>query len=218
MYRKLSLALSVGLVAAAAPLAAQNGLGVVGGYVSSNFVVEPAKPGATYSARSGFAGGLSLTMGVANGVSIGPEALYVQKGSNLALVSGALSGSGWAKIGYVEVPLLLRVGFKAGSSRIFVTAGPQFSYRLNCTASLPVYSGGVISNNTGDCDTVVPSPGGIKTTDYGVIFGAGVAMGKISVSVRYDLGMANVNKDQTTGADTDKNKTIFVLLGLALGK
>ena len=41
MFRKLSAALFVGLVAAAAPLAAQAGIGVVGGFVSANVTSDP---------------------------------------------------------------------------------------------------------------------------------------------------------------------------------
>ena len=56
MFRKLSAALFVGLVAAAAPLAAQAGIGVVGGFVSANVTSDPNPVGTTYSSKSGFAG------------------------------------------------------------------------------------------------------------------------------------------------------------------
>lgn len=212
MFRKLSLGLSLGLIAAAAPLTAQTGIGVVGGFVSANVTSDPNPVGTTYSGKSGFAAGVSLTFGSATGLSVAPEALYVLKGTTVSGAVGATSYSGSVKASYVEVPLLFRVGLGSGSTRFYLTGGPAIAFEMTCKTVIP----GIVAEK--DCNDPADPTTGIKSTDYGVMFGAGVAMGKLTLSARYDLGLVNINKDVSTGAATVKNKAIFVMLGLALGK
>ena len=211
MIGKLMTTLSLGALAAAAPLGAQSGFGIVGGLVSANVSQSPQAAGVTYNSRTGFAAGISLTAELAKGISIGPEALYAQKGSNLASSVGTLY-TGFAKATYVEVPLLLRIGLGSGATHFFVTAGPEVSFNLNCRTAVI----GLIPEM--DCNDPADPKSGVKSTDYGVMFGAGVAMGRLSISARYDLGLANISRDNTAGAAVVKNKAIFAMIGLSLGK
>lgn len=200
------LTLAVGTIAAAGPISAQAGIGIVGGYVSSNVSVDPATAGTTWSARPGFAGGLSLGVHVAQGVSLAVEGLYVQKGADAQI--GIVSGS--EKLTYVEVPLLLRIAI--GDPRkphLFLTAGGQYSSLLTCTT----VSAGFADV---DCKASATATSGIKSSDYGVIFGGGVASRRISLSVRYDLGLDNLNRDTSVGQATAKNKAFMVLVGIGL--
>ena len=211
MIRKTAFALSLGAIAAAAPLGAQ--IGLIGGFVSASLTEDPVTQSVTYSGKTGFAAGLSLKAGVANGVSIGPEVLYVQKGTNATFgVGSATTYAGWVKAAYVEVPVLLRIAFGSSGTRFFVTGGGQYSYQLSCTAAVPALVGGVVVTNPDACDKVFTAPAGLKTSDYGAVFGAGVSMGKISFSGRYELGLANVNKDETSTAHKVKNKAIMALI------
>jgi len=69
-----------------------------------------------------------------------------------------------------------------------------------------------------DCKKTATATSGIKSSDYGVIFGGGVASGRFSLGARYDIGMANINNDTSAGQSTYKNKAFMVMLGIGLGK
>lgn len=212
MITRCIMSLAIGTIVTAGPLAAQSGIGVVGGFVSANITSELPPAGTMYSAKSGFAGGLSLTIGSATGVSVAPEALYVLKGTSVTGTVGTTTYTGSVKASYVEVPLLFRVALGGGSTHFYVTGGPQISFEMTCKSEI------VTLQPEKDCNDPAAPTSGIKSTDYGVMFGAGVAMGRLTASARYDLGLANINRDATVGADKVKNKTIFVMLGIALGK
>lgn len=207
MLRRIVTLLSL-CAAAAAPLAAQTGLGVVGGYLSSSVTVDPTTAGVEWSGRPGFTGGLSLGIGLASGVSFGVEGLYIQKGADVHV--GTASGS--EKLAYVEVPVMLRIAIgDAKKPHLFVMGGGQYSSLLTCTQ----VAAGIADV---DCKKSATATSGIKSSDYGVVFGGGVASGRLSLAARYDLGLANINNDTSTGQATYKNKAFIVTLGIGLGK
>ena len=200
MIRKTAFALSLGAIAAAAPLTAQTGIGIVGGYVGANISYEPAQAGLTWSSKSGFAAGLSLGILSSGSISLGAEGLYVQKGAN-ATASGY---SGSEKVNYLEVPVLLRYNLGSGKGpKFFITAGGQYSALLSCTTSV-----------TSQADVDCKATNDIKDSDYGLVFGAGATSGKITVSARYDLGLQNLNTDTAATDPVVKTRTFMVLLSL----
>ena len=82
MIRKIAMALTLSALASAAPLTAQ-GIGLIAGAVSANISVDPPLSGTEVTSRTGFAGGLSLTIMSNKTMSLGAEGLYVQKGAKL---------------------------------------------------------------------------------------------------------------------------------------
>jgi hypothetical protein len=113
-----------------------------------------------------------------------------------------------AKLTYFEVPVLLRGMSATGGVKPFVEFGPVIAFKLSCDIEA---KSGTTSFNT-DCDAV---GGKVKTTDYGLLGGAGLewtAMGRPwTLSARYNLGLQNLNDE---GSDTDaKNRNIQFLLG-----
>ena len=107
--------------------------------------------------------------------------------------------------------MLLRATFGGGETRFFVIAGPQLSFKLSCKSK----STGVAEK---DCQDASAPKSGPKSTDFGVVFGAGVSFGRLSASIRYDLGLANLSQFTDTGDPTIKNKAILLLIGFSFGK
>ena len=89
--------------------------------------------------------------------------------------------------------------------------GGQYSSLLTCTTS----AAGIADI---DCKKSATATSGIKSSDYGLVFGGGVASGRLSLSVRYDMGLANLNNDTSAGQATVKNKAVMAMVGIALGK
>lgn len=194
----------------AAPLAAQSQFGLVGGFVSSNMKFTNENVSFEPKSRSGFAVGLSM-MGAGGGTfTFAPEALYVMKGASVDLGGDA---RGEFKTTYVEVPLLFRASINSTSKmRPFVFLGPSLAYQLSCKVSGENGDGSI----SGNCSTIGENDGDepLKKFDYGAMFGAGAHFDRLSVSVRYDMGLANLN-DNGDGNLSIKNKALMVMLGIS---
>ena len=209
MLRRILLTCAAGAVAAA-PLTAQSGFGLVGGLVSSNVSFSTTlASGVTKSSRTGGAVGIFISQRLADKFTIAPEALYIMKGYKTS-ISGL--GDGTVKSSYIEVPVLFRYTLAgSGDTHFFVTAGPEVSFKLTCKNQF----GGLPSS---DCNLANDPTSGIKSTDFGVMFGAGVSYSRFSGSVRYDAGLTNISRDNTSGATTIKNRAILALVGISFGK
>lgn len=213
MYQRAAV-LAVAMVIVTRPASAQWTLGLVAGGTSASTSSDglgrlPISP------VTGFAGGLSLTVPLARNVSFAPEILYAMKGTTDKLSTAGTDiipqETGTSKIGYIEVPVLFRVSFGGGSLRPFVTAGPEVAFRVSCSFAIsgtdPFFTG------TSPCSYgtyVVES--GVKSTDKGAVIGAGLSSGRLSVSVRYDIGLSNSSTDPY-GAYS-KNRAIMAVVGI----
>ncbi len=200
---KMRLAfLALPLFALATPAHAQSGLSVVGGVVSSTFSAEDdtGAEATGIASRTGFAAGLGLSGAMGDGLAFAPELLYAQKGGNED------GGDGYLKMTFLEVPLLFRYALGGSSSaKVFLTAGPTVAYLLSCNL------GG--SGESQSCDDAYGPDDSYKKLDYGVLFGAGVSFSRITISARYDLGLANMDK---ADGYSHKNKALMLLGAYAL--
>jgi len=200
MIRKLAATLIVGLFATVAPLTAQVGIGLVGGYVGANISEDPVTTGLTWSSKTGFAAGVSLNLLSSGNIGFGLEGLYVQKGAN----ASAAGFSGSEKVNYIEIPVLLRYNLTSGKGpNFFLTAGGSYSTLMSCTQVV-----------AGQADVDCKTASDIESSDYGVVFGAGVTSGKLTLSGRYDMGMKNINSDHSVGQHVVKNRAIMALLSI----
>jgi hypothetical protein len=124
-------------------------------------------------------------------IAFEPEVLFSMQGSKLHFgTSGSIVSSDvTAKIDYVQVPLLLRIGNsgKAGAS-LYAVAGPTF---------------GVLVRNQNVTDE-------LKSTDLGVVVGAGVTVSRLLLEARYTIGLTDFNK----GGTVYKNRVLSLLVGL----
>ncbi len=209
--RKHLLSFAAGTVAAlalvAAPLTAQARVGVIGGFVSSNITTSGTNGTFSPSSRSGFAAGVSVQGMLAPDLSLGPEAMYIEKGYKTT----AAGVTGTFKLDYIEVPVLLRLGMGAGTTRLFVLGGPSIAFKIACSTDLSSGSGSI----GGDCSNSTDN--NIKSADFSVMFGAGVSVNALSLSARYDLGLTDVYNN-TVNNVSYRNHALLILAGLQLGR
>jgi hypothetical protein len=181
---------------------------IMGGYVSSTMAISSSTATLSPNSRGGFAAGIDFSAPVGENLRIAAEALYVQKGFS---ISGD-NASGSLRSGYVEVPVLLRISMGERDTRFFVFGGPHIAFKVMCSVDV---SGSSSSTSTDCNNTTTADDDNFKSVDYGVTFGAGIRMGSIGVQARYDLGLANVNNDDTSNT-TVKNRALLLLASVYL--
>lgn len=204
MIRKLMTVVATTALFGATPLVAQQHFGIVAGVVSANTTISGDGASVSYDARTGFALGVSMMHHIGKDLDFAPELLYVQKGTEVTEGSSSFG----MKISYVELPLLFRANFGTSATRPFVTAGPAIGVKAGCKLKGEDGSTTV----TVDCDD---ADFNVKSVDVGVMFGAGVAAKRFSISVRYDLGLTNIAKDTDPG-ESAKNRAFLAMVGIAL--
>ena len=141
--------------------------------------------------RVGITAGGFMTFGLAPLIAFEPEVLFSMQGSKLHFgTSGTIVSSDvTAKLDYVQVPLLLRIGNsgKAGAS-LYAVAGPAL---------------GVLVRDEGVAEE-------LTNTDVGVVVGAGVTLSRLLLEGRYTAGLTDFNK----GGSVYKNRVLSLLVGL----
>ena len=149
-----------------------------------------------WKSRTGFAAGLGFDLG-SGLIGLQPEVLYVQKG---VAFDGTPSGSSDApRLGYIDVPVLLKITLRTPAIQPMFYAGPSVNFRLSC------------SFNGADCKDATNS------TDYGVVLGAGVRLGGshgFTLEGRYTWGLKDVN-DPGAGVKNE-TRTFLMLAGISL--
>jgi len=156
--------------------------------------------------RTGLIGGLSLVFPSAGPFAWQTGALFVSKGAE---GQGEVSGPNGLELTYLEVPLMLRLGFGSGSGmRPHVYAGPYFGFQIDCT----------VERFSGECDDF---PGiSTNSVDIGGILGGGLdySFGPLILTggVRYGFGVSKV-ADFEIGSvqESAKNGTFAIYTGLA---
>ena len=179
---------------AAAPLAAQTLVGVRGGANIANV----SDAGETKS-RVGLAAGAFLEVPVSPAVAVQLEGGYIQKGIG---ESGALAEA--LELNYVDFGVLLKAGMTAGAagtSRLYVFAGPTLGISVTCRHSGLVLWGG---RSSGDCDN--------KTVSFGAKGGVGVAT-QVGESVRLSLDMAYGSDLTNIFEGGNKNRGFLITAG-----
>lgn len=204
MKKVIIVSLAVVFVAALVPQKLSAAVGVKGGEAWSSLRFNYANP-PSFSVDSrkqivvgGFA---SFSLAI---IKIQPEALYVRMGA--AYIAGPDNLA--YQLDYIQVPVLIKINIvPVGPIKPCVFAGPYGSLLLSARRVSDAggsHSDASIKNET-------------RSTDYGIVFGAGVDFNlpliKVTVDARYCLGMANIDK-AATGTDTLKNKAIMVLAGI----
>lgn len=196
----------------AAPLVAQSDpvtIGIKAGTNVANASVNPALPADfSKSPRTGFIGGVSAELKLAEPLSLQLETLYTQKGFEVSgTTSAGTRTTATYKFDYVEVPLTLKATLGSGPIRPYVFAGPNVGFRVAAKAAVP---GGSVDFKD---ET--------KLTDVALDFGAGIvyqldAKTALVFDVRYSLGLTNV----ITGGDpgsSSKSRDVKLLFGVNVG-
>lgn len=183
---------------AAAPLSAQNHLGVIAGVTSGTLARHINGVDTTTGAHIGLVLGVTLAAELTPHFHFGPELLFVQKGGSLGGITD--------KVSYLEVPLLWRWNIATADSpklQPFLTAGPTVSLKVGCSV--------VASGQSTPCSTVDKN-GLFATSDVSLLAGGGVARGKWRAGLRYEVGVLNAEAS-STGTDHTRMRTIYFTIG-----
>ena len=160
-----------------------------------------------------FNAGIFATFDVAGLLALQPELLYTMKGYKASYpvpdVIGPIpfgSGNLTAKISYLEIPVLLKLNTSSlGIIRPNIFAGPEVAFKLSSKAT----SGS--PSSTQDLQN-------INSTDFGIIFGAGLNINlpitTIMVDIRYDIGMRDLNS--SANPPDIKNRVLSVNAGIEI--
>ena len=171
------------------------GIGILAGPTISSFRGNNSD---AFNSRTGFAAGGFVELGLNGMIGLRPEFLYVQKGA-----TRNITPSTTFKIEYFEVPVLFTVDVPMeGILGVQFYAGPQVSILNKCRADTQGGATGVPCGAAG-----LP----VKSTDWGLIFGAELAIDMFLIDVRYDMGITEIVDDPNINL---KNQAIMVLGGV----
>ena len=155
--------------------------------------------------RTGFVFGGFITYEINETFSLQPEVYYSMMGVKY---ESSIEGEDFTvtfKTDYIQIPILAKFNLSTKNNvkpNIFI--GPALSINLNAKYEMEVV-GQTIEGDMKDFGM------DIKSTDFGLVFGAGVNFGKISVDARYNLGLSTI---PDTEEDVDiKNSVISIMLG-----
>jgi hypothetical protein len=181
-------------------LQAQSTFGVLVG-VSTGKMMEEFEGEDFLEGEEGLMGltiGITMRRAVGTNLMFAPEVIFTTKGASDDDSDGKLAMS------YIEVPLLFRYGFQtAGMIKPFLTAGPEVGFQLSCDYE-------DTAGNEASCDDEFGEDDSYDKFDAGIVLGGGVSRDKLSLNIRYDLGLMNIAK---TDGWTSKHKVWMILLG-----
>lgn len=133
--------------------------------------------------KTGFAAGLFIEKPFSDIFSGQIEALYVQKGGKDDLAEADVE-DGDLTLSYFDLPVMLKVHVPVdGNISPFVYGGGFAGYLFDAQAE----SGGVSVEDEG-----VELRDLLADINYGLVVGAGISFGSISIDARYDIGLANI--------------------------
>ena len=147
--------------------------------------------------RMGFIGGAYLTYNLNRQFAVQPEILYVSKGAEKDLF---IVTPYWS-IRYLEIPVLLKFDLvPQGPVHPNLFAGPAMSILLSSEVGVLDYSYDVAD--------------GMKTMDFGLVFGGGFDYKWFVFDARYTLGLANtVDADKFNDLTGEEPGDYFYLEG-----
>ena len=153
-----------------------------------------------YGMRWGAVGGLFLGGRITDNVGLQVEGLFSQHGATDKTPGSDVK----IRVTYIDVPVLLRFGSTTTNATHFhVFTGPQAGFKVNAEATSKA------------ADLTVDLDDDVENLDFGWTAGVGVERNRVSLDVRYTLGLKNVASDSAT-SDTAKNRTFTALVGLRL--
>ncbi len=195
--------LTIALLLLMIPTYAQISFGLKGGVNVAEFSFKDQGTTIPQSSINGFTFGAVLEIGITDNIFIQPEAVFIQKGSELNTSITGLT----TNVNYLDIPLLLKI--KLLNSKLLninLLGGPSFGLALNGEEAIT--GGQTIDVNFGGED-------GLKRFDLGINAGGGVGvnLGSIGVfgDIRYLFGVSDISE----GANREiKNRGLNLSIGL----
>jgi len=169
------------------------GFGVQGGFTLTNHWSTQEKRGnytVESSIKDGFAAGVLATVRISRLFSLEADLLYVKKGSNQTITVPSFSFGDIEvtyELNYIEIPLLVRTHLLPNAKiQPSLAIGPYVAFLVN---NKYTYQIAVIG-------TAEEEIKGIKTTDYGIIFGMGLSIPanvvRLRIDYRYSMGFVDL--------------------------
>ncbi len=179
--------------------------GIKGGVNMSNLYSDDVDDN---NALWGFNAGVFAAFPIADNIFIQPEILYTTKGAELEYNSDILSGTSKFKLGYVEVPLLVRFNL---TENFNIHVGGYASYLVNAKVSNDTEGGdGLDFEEDLDADD-------FERFDAGLSAGVGVDFNPISIGLRYNYGLTPIGKERDGVTFPDaKNSNLSLYLAYKL--
>ena len=185
------------------PTYAQLSFGLKGGVNVAEFSLKDQGATIPQSSINGFTFGAVLEVGITDNIFIQPEAVFIQKGSELNTSITNLE----TNVNYLDIPVLLKI--KLINTKLLdinLMGGPSFGLALNGEETTA--GGQTVDINFG-------GENGLKRFDLGINAGAGVGvnLGSIGVfgDVRYLFGVSNISENANREI---KNKGLNLSVGL----
>jgi hypothetical protein len=173
--------------------------GVKGGVNFATLNFDP-DPEVDFDSRTGIVVGGFVTFPVGAHFAVQPEVLYSQKGAQSTFLGADVK----IKIDYVETPILLKYSTSgSGGTSFYVFGGPSLGFKV-AAESTASFSGETEEDDISE---------DIKSFDVGVVFGAGVQLGRFSVDGRYTLGFTNISEEDVDEMKAT-NRAVAILAGL----
>jgi len=198
-----SFVLAIGFFLLAIPTYAQISFGIKGGVNVAEFSFQDQGTSIPQSSINGFTLGGVLEIGLGGNLFLQPEAVFVQKGSELNTAITSLK----TNVNYLDIPILLKIKIlNSNLLNINLLGGPSFGLALNGEET--IQGGQTIDINFG-------GENGLKRFDLGINAGGGIGvnLGSIGVfgDVRYLFGVSNISEDANREI---KNKGLNLSVGL----
>ena len=169
------------------------GYGLKFGMNMANFSGKDAKAeeGESKKMKLGFAAGGFVTYSITEMFAVQPEVLYTMKGAKYEWEGGSWT----AKYDYLEIPVLAKVSIPTqGNIGPHLFIGPALGILLSAKDKTEI-EGEDPFELAGEED----AKDWTKSTDFGLVFGAGVDIGMphsaITIDGRWELGLSTIEKE-----------------------
>lgn len=198
-----SFVLAIGLFLLAIPSYAQISFGIKGGVNVAEFSFQDQGTSIPQSSINGFTLGAVLEVALGKNFFLQPEAIFVQRGSELNTSLTNLT----TNVNYLDIPVLLKIKIlNTNLLNINLLGGPSFGLALNGEET--DQGGQTIDINFG-------GDNGLKRFDLGINAGGGVGINLGSVGVfgdiRYLFGVSDISEDANREI---RNKGLNLSVGL----
>ncbi|WP_293301611.1 porin family protein [Pedobacter sp. UBA4863] len=168
-------------------------MGIKGGLNLSKFSIDNTFAS---DSKSGFYGGIWTRFGVA-GIHLQPELYFSEKNTEL---KNNLGQQNKIKFSSLDLPILLGTKIGAAGVGVRLNTGPVVSFILDKEQSFDEAAAKIFSLD-------------LKDQALGWQFGTGLDLGKLSVDLRYEMGLSKLNSD----GDPETKLNLFTLgLGIKL--
>ena len=179
-------------------LQAQFGIGVRAGV---NFAEQHINTDDDYQSNqiTGLVIGIPLELALSKFIALQPEINFQQRGGEVVYFnSQGIRTSVENEFNYLEIPLLLKVGYTSNRFSLAAVGGPSFSYALGGNTTFTLAN--VSTENAINFDD-----DDINRSDVNLILGAQVGLplgpGKLMVDGRYNYGISDVDDRTIFGED-----------------